>query len=986
MTKSIRSLIAPNRNWEKAVPSRLTSSCTALHRTVASPHHPDTATMAPQTRSRTSGRTAKLSMDALATRTAPEASSKSSVAKKPKVHRPSEPGPKQLHFPARNKTIRTYGKGKPRRSLPSKTPDQSTLTQIGWIPSTYQEDEDDMDGLIDLSMDDESDVQKTEGRKATRRGSKRRKTTGDLDTVPDSTAGSSFHTQTLTQMPSFMSGQQSEDDEVEEEFNFDEQEDEHKIATKMPNSDKKLGDSSSLEERNKGSTPSPEKAVSQPTHGPTPAHVSQTPRKQIVNREVIPSSQPSPFTPNLGIGERYWSQMNRTPLQEKSTNVDAPTPTVSRKRPRTLEIADSWSTVNGGMGSSPSRGKVHRTPLKEINLADVAERSIVLGETPIRNNETTTTKEAGNAEVDSVLRTAPEMETPEKREGPSQKSTRSAENIILDSEDEFDFELEDDSGADDEAPGTPTPATRAHSQGNAGPVTEDAGALVQSAHKSRTIPSQPPSTQRNSTPDPQPENDEAEPETPSPSPQRRTSISSIVEADKGTPLSSPQKTSPALPPSTRIGLNHRSQALSTVSSPQKGSPAMPSVSQLGFRYKSQAFESQRVPFERIQQLGPQTDRSDIIVSVHPEHAEQITEGNKTHEFRDYRIPQTVGRIWIYITRPVCALKYMATISGAKEPGQIYDDQGVGNEEFNDGKGLKFAYELKQVYELNNPVSLARMKENGWVEEAPAKYVYVPPAVLGELMGNLRCAIFVEPGEPQSSQADMSVSQEVEIQLRSDIAHSTRVGCMVSSPAHSQRRDVAGDTDIIPSSQGKGEFTSSPPQAIVAATNKPVFAKPAVPASRSQRSVHWVEDSPVGRRAHQSSQHAEGYAVRPSQATTASAPSSPSQRLPSYRGQPILISSQSQPSIPVSPPTKAAASQMGPRSSGVVSDLREQGEDVVVGDSPVRRRGVEMQSSSALPGSSQGLFALGSGEPDSLLDDSRVRQPPDIVWDSEGEID
>lgn len=943
--------------------------------------------MAPQTRSRASGGTAQSSLDDLVTRTAPEASSKSSAAKKPKVYRRSEPSPRQLYFPARNKTIRTYGKGKARRSLPSKTADQSTLTQIGWIPSTYQEEEDDMEGLIDLTMDDEDDAQKAEHRKATRRSSKRRKTTGDLDTVPDSTAGSSFHTQTLTQMPSFMSGQQSEDDEVEEEFKLDDDEAEQKVATKMPGSTKKLENSSSLGEKMKGSTPSPQKGVSQPPQGTTPAHVSQTPQKQIVDRAVIPSSQPSPFTPNLGIGERYWSQMDRTPLQERSTNVDAPTPTISRKRPRTLEIADSWSTVNGGMGSSPPRAKVHRTPLKEITLADVAERSIILGETPVRDNEATATAEASNPRVDSALRNVSTVETPEKRDGLSQKSTRSAGDIVLDSEDDFDFELEDDSGANDEAPGTPTPAARAHALEGTGPVAQGAGASVQSPHESSIIPSQRPATQRNSTPDPQPESDEAEPETPSPSPQRRTSISSIVEADKGTPLSSPQKTSPALPSSARIGSNHRSQALSTISSPQKGSPAMPPVSQLGFRYKSQAFESQRVPFERIQQLGPQTDRSDIITSIHPEHAEQIAEGIKTHEFRNYRIPQTVGRIWIYITRPVCALKYMATISGAKEPGQIsHDDKGVGNDEFNEGKGLKFAYELKQVYELNNPVSLARMKENGWVEEAPAKYVYVPPAVLGELMANLRRALFEEPGEPQSSQVDMSVSQEVDMQLRSDIAYSTQAGCMVTSPAHSQKRDAAGDANIIPSSQEheKEELASSPPHATAAATDKPVFAKPAVPASRSQRSVHWVEDSPVGRRVQHGSQRAEGYTVRPSQATTASAPSSPSQRLPSYRGQPILISSQSQPSIPVSPPTKAAPPQMVPQSSGLVSGLGE--EDAVVGDSPVRRRRAEPPSSSALLGSSQGFLAYGSGEPDSLLDDSRVRQPPDIVWDSEGEID
>lgn len=66
--------------------------------------------------------------------------------------------------------------------------------------------------------------------------------------------------------------------------------------------------------------------------------------------------------------------------------------------------------------------------------------------------------------------------------------------------------------------------------------------------------------------------------------------------------------------------------------------------------------------------------------------------------------------------------------------------------------------------------------------------------------------------------------------------------------------------------------------------------------------------------------------------------------------------------------------------------------VIVGDSPVRQQrrggdgggggGLETQTSLLL-GSSQG-FAL--GEPDSLLDDSRVRQPPDVVWDSEGEMD
>lgn len=918
------------------------------------------------------------------TRTAGEPSSKSSRPQKLKVHHTSEPAPRQLYFPARSTTVRTYGKGKARRSLPSKTPDQSTLTQIGWIPSTYQEDEDDMEGLTDLITDDEDDdAQKPKGKETARRSSKRRRTTGDLNPAHKSTAGSSFHTQTLTQMPSFTSGQQPDDEELEEDFKLDDHSDEHKLAANTADKGRKSEAPSPLQEtKERAPTPPPQKGALPPSQGTTPPTVTQTPRKQIIERAVIPSSQPSPFTPNLGISERYWSRLDQTPLRERSTNVDAPTPTVSRKRPRTLEIADSWSTVNGGMSSSPSKGKSQRTPLKEMSLGDVAERSIILGETPVRSDEQTIMDEADEVEVTSEPRAEPQED----------KSTRPAGDIISDSEDDYDFGLENDNEANDEAPGTPTPAARVHTRKSAETLAQETGVITRSSPKPSTLSPERRATQRNATPVPTPEDVQPEPETPSPSPLRRTSMSSAVEADKGTPLSSPQKTSPALPPHQRIESTHRSQALLDVSHSQNVSPAVP-VSQLGFRYKSQAFESQRVPFERIQRLGPQTDRSDIIISIHPQQVEQIVEGHKTHEFRNYRIPQTVGRIWIYVTRPACALKYMATISVAKQPGDIsHEDPGIGNVEFNEGKGSQFAYELKQIYELNNPVSLARMKENGWVEEAPAKYVYIPPAVLGELMANLRRAIFVEPGEPQSSQVDMTESQEVDLQLRSDIAHSTHGGHAGSSPPQSQRREARGNANTIPSSQRNDNerLNSSPPHPTVAANNKPVFAKPSVPASRSQRSVRWAGNSPVEGRAQPASQRGEGYTVPPSQATTASAPSSPSQWLPSYRGQPILISSQSQPSIPVSPPTKAAPSgppQIARGSSGLISDIENLGEDhAIVGDSPVRRHKNSTQGSPAVLGSSQGALASGIGEPDSLLDDWRVRQPPDIVWDSDGEIE
>lgn len=186
-----------------------------------------------------------------------------------------------------------------------------------------------------------------------------------------------------------------------------------------------------------------------------------------------------------------------------------------------------------------------------------------------------------------------------------------------------------------------------------------------------------------------------------------------------------------------------------MSSPQKTSPALPAVSQVGYTqlgYKSQAFESQRVPFEIIQQWAPQTSRSDAIVSANPDEVQQIVEGNSSHIFRDFRIPVTVERIWIYTTAPMCKLEYMAAISDFKLPSDMsLEHKGLGIAEFAEGHSTKYAYKLLQVYQLNNPVPLERMEEDGWVEEAPSAkgFTYVPPGPLGALLGNLRWALFEE---------------------------------------------------------------------------------------------------------------------------------------------------------------------------------------------------------------------------------------------------
>ncbi|KAJ0307830.1 hypothetical protein COL516b_003800 [Colletotrichum fioriniae] len=288
---------------------------------------------------------------------------------------------------------------------------------------------------------------------------------------------------------------------------------------------------------------------------------------------------------------------------------------------------------------------------------------------------------------------------------------------------------------------------------------------------------------------------------------------------------------------------------------------------------TQGVESQRLPYSVIHGMGRQGDRTDIFISIHPEHMEAIVAGEKNHEFRNYKIPHTVTRMWLYVTKPVAELRYMACFSEAKSPGEI-DEDGVGNAEFNQNNSSKFAYHLKKVFQLNDPMSLQEMMDMDWLHGPPQKYNYVPPAVVGQLMANLRCCIVgndededeeavpePETGRKESLPAaggpseDQTVSQELAEQLRSDIEHSTQ--------HHSSDADL-----LVPSSQtptrnrgGRGGRKFG--------TELPQFTKPALPPTPLSR-----PPNPTPRRA-----------VRPSQATTASQASSPSQSPVKFRSAP-----------------------------------------------------------------------------------------------------
>ncbi len=131
-----------------------------------------------------------------------------------------------------------------------------------------------------------------------------------------------------------------------------------------------------------------------------------------------------------------------------------------------------------------------------------------------------------------------------------------------------------------------------------------------------------------------------------------------------------------------------------------------------------------------------TDRIDIFLSIHPQYANKILDGQKTIELRK-RFPILNGfpaRILIYSTTPE------QMIVGYVEVVEVYHDTVenlwerfsdvtfIDKKDFdsyfsnaNNGKG--YGIELKNPVRLNNPISLHELKNNHGILP-PQSYKYL----------------------------------------------------------------------------------------------------------------------------------------------------------------------------------------------------------------------------------------------------------------------
>jgi predicted transcriptional regulator len=128
-------------------------------------------------------------------------------------------------------------------------------------------------------------------------------------------------------------------------------------------------------------------------------------------------------------------------------------------------------------------------------------------------------------------------------------------------------------------------------------------------------------------------------------------------------------------------------------------------------------------------------RTDIVIAIRPQHVANIASGIKDHEYRKYLLPHAVRRFWIYETSPTSAITYVATVSHGKQPGEIANEQGLRNKEFNEGKLThlaKYAYEILDLKKLDSPLKLQDFVAKGWLGGPPQKYCYIKDAMMRAL--------------------------------------------------------------------------------------------------------------------------------------------------------------------------------------------------------------------------------------------------------------
>ncbi|KAH6679312.1 hypothetical protein B0J14DRAFT_580463 [Halenospora varia] len=608
------------------------------------------------------------------------------------------------------KNVRTYGK---KASGPKVDREDNTLTQMDFVKMQQLAREQEEE-------DDESDYDQ----QAEKRRKKRRKTMGD---TPDEEQESriQYHTQTISQMlDRSFDGTPQEEDQPEEDDLYD-----------GPNSSQSVRAATALSRlRNKNTS----RATRSRTATQIPAEEMpppQTPRRTLP--QEIPSSQ-SPTTPS-SIHSRI--SLMRSPLKQVSINTPIPFNANRRSGPSPLkqpklEIRDTYGTESeisqqNNTASTPGRRSSHASPAKSVRFA-IPE----------------TKDEVDRCAVGWPLM-KPESSIPLSQGQPVKKITR-IEILDSDAESEEEIELKivaparSNDQVEDEAETEMEEPSEGKSQEEAKPEPEtcyggDFGFETQAAVE--YIMNTPMGTADSN------------------------SREGCIDLDSREVAKSNEAETQLLP-SQQAHSNNTTTEQSVEKESAKETPAK------RIRY----MESQRLDTQHAAAMAPRTAESDIFISVHPSQVKDIIDQTRDHLTRNWAMAPSVSRVWIYETAPVSTLKYMATIGPAKRPGEVKSESGKGNVDFNtkDKNSNWRAYEILEVYELADPLPLSELISNAWLQAAPSKFKKVPPAVLDQVMANLKPRLIGPESSQESPPSSATDTQEASAQLINTMRQFTQV--------------------------------------------------------------------------------------------------------------------------------------------------------------------------------------------------------------------
>lgn len=299
---------------------------------------------------------------------------------------------------------------------------------------------------------------------------------------------------------------------------------------------------------------------------------------------------------------------------------------------------------------------------------------------------------------------------------------------------------------------------------------------------------------------------------------------------------------------------------------------------------TQPIESQRVPLHVLHALPSASARSDILLPVSHASLSSLVSGCQVHMELPFKIPPQVSRFWLLNSK---LLRFVVCVTG-NEPV---------------GPGA-WRYSVSQMFELNNPVDEESLRAE-FLHGTLDKYKYVPPVMASRYLYNLRQAVFGDGEDQDEHEAQGSrrnaqkkqqqqhavsevqdkpltkrqspissfvISQEVEAQLRSDMAWSAQGPASDDVIVPSTQIEDVGSRSRAPARGGRRQPTSPAPPS---ATN-------ALPSLRHTHRQVPSGLSPSGKPS-----------AHPSQATTVSRVSTPEKPTPpqglkaSHLRRPIL---------------------------------------------------------------------------------------------------